>query len=284
MGENSKIEWTDDTFNTWWGCTEVSPACDECYARILAHRYGHEVWGKDAPRRFFGDAHWNEPLKWNRRAAESGKRERVFCGSMCDVMEDRGDLHDARLRLYELIDDTRDLDWLLTSKRPQNFERLFPFNWLQEPMPNVWLLTTVENQDFEWRIKAMLRCPAVVHGISAEPLVGPLNLPQKFLDLGKRGWVITGGESGAKPRPSDPRWFQHLRDQCVEAGVPFFFKQWGEWAPTAMVGFGGRERKAHHVFSNGDGTGVEMIRVGKKEAGRLLEGVEWSQFPEVNHA
>src|ERR1700704_5109229 len=82
MAKNSHIEWTHHTFNPWWGCKKVSPACDNCYAELWAKRMGHQLWGTDAPRRFFGDAHWREPLKWNEEAGLAGHRERVFCASM----------------------------------------------------------------------------------------------------------------------------------------------------------------------------------------------------------
>src|SRR5579883_1236835 len=104
MGEHSKIEWTTHTFNIVWGCTKVSPACDHCYAETFAKRVGFRIWGKDAERRTFGDEHWAQPLKWNRRAEQRGVRERVFCGSMCDVMEDRRDLDPWREKLYGIIE------------------------------------------------------------------------------------------------------------------------------------------------------------------------------------
>src|SRR5262249_54064076 len=123
MGDKTAIEWTDHTFNPWWGCVEVSPACDFCYARTWAQRRGHPVWGTDAPRRFFGEAHWGEPLRWNRRAAATGRRARVFCASMADVLEERHDpvgalLEQARARLWATIEATPNLDWLLLTKRP----------------------------------------------------------------------------------------------------------------------------------------------------------------------
>src|SRR5687767_4989547 len=123
MGQKSKIEWTDSTFNPWWGCVEVSPACDHCYARTFAKRTGHSVWGKDAPRRIFGDTHWSEPLKWNRKAEAFGVRHKVFCASMADVMESGIHLDGQRERLWALIEASPWLDWLLLTKRPQNFRR-----------------------------------------------------------------------------------------------------------------------------------------------------------------
>src|SRR5262245_39758568 len=123
MGKTTAISWAHHTFNPWWGCVEVSPACDFCYARTWAARRGHAVWGKDAPRRFFGDNLWRQPLAWNRAAARAGERRRVFCASMADVLEQRSDavgerMEAERSRLWGLIRATPYLDWLLLSKRP----------------------------------------------------------------------------------------------------------------------------------------------------------------------
>jgi len=261
MGFNSGIHWTDDTFNPWWGCTNVSPACDNCYAETFAHRMQMNLWGKDAPRRFFGDKHWNEPLKWNRLAERNGIRRRCFTGSMCDIMERLPILDEPRQRLYRLIEQTDWLDWLLLSKRPQEYIKLLPASWLKRPRHNAWLMTTVENSDYLWRIKALMEAPAVIYGISLEPLMNEVTLPKEFLDLGGRGWVIVGGESGcanAAIRRTEVVWVRKLRDACVEAGVPFHFKQWGEYGPH-----------------NGD----QLVRLGVKNAGRTVDGREWDEVP-----
>ncbi len=169
-------------------------------------------------------------------------------------MERREDLNEPRQRLFRLIEETPNLDWLLLTKRPQEYSKLLPKTWLKDPRPNVWLMTTVEHQDYTWRIDEILKVPAVVHGLSLEPLLGAVMLPEEFLELGSRGWVITGGESGRKPRPSQPDWFRSLRDQCVSAGVPFHFMQWGEY-------------------------GSDLVKIGKKNAGRVLDGRTWDEFP-----
>lgn len=235
MGENSSIEWCTHTFNPWWGCTKVSPACGlpmkghegerhgECYAKTGAERYGFKIWGQDAPRRFFGDAHWNEPLKWDRAAKKAGKRHRVFCGSMCDVMEDRVDLQELRRRLCSLIQRTPHLDWLLLTKRPQNFRRFIPPAWLEQPEPNVWLMTTVESPEYLWRIDTLKAAPAVVLGLSIEPLLAAIPTLGEYLD--GISWVIVGGESGPGARPMHPDWVRSIRDQCQAAKVKFFMKQ-----------------------------------------------------------
>src|SRR5205807_955498 len=127
MAKNSTIEWTHHTFNPWWGCKKVSPACDNCYAELWAKRMGQNLWGAKAPRRFFGEAHWREPLRWNEEARVAGNRERVFCASMADIFERRAVLNDERMRLWRLIEQTPNLDWLLLTKRPQQILNMTPW-------------------------------------------------------------------------------------------------------------------------------------------------------------
>lgn len=278
MGENTKIEWAHHTFNPWWGCVKVSPACDHCYAESFAKRTGNAVWGKDAPRRFFGEKHWTEPYKWNREAEASGERKRVFCASMADVMEDREDVAPHREMLFLLIEQTPWLDWLLLTKRPQNFIRFLPALWLCKPQPNVWLMTTLESAEYTWRVEALLNTPAAIRGLSMEPLLGPVYLQS----LAALDWVIVGGESGPGARPMHPEWARGLRDQCQVARVPFFFKQWGEWSTTR------NENSAYGEFHGPsawidsclckEGTAT-LYRNGKKLSGRELDGREWNEAP-----
>jgi protein gp37 len=222
VSKASPIEWTDHTFNPWWGCTKVSPGCTNCYAEALARRYGHDVWGP-SPRRFFGDAHWAEPVRWDREAGGAGTRARVFCASMADVFEDHPSLLTDRIRLWDLVEATPNLDWLLLTKRPENIRPLVRPAWLRQPRPNVWYGTTVENADYEQRARILARVPAFVRFLSIEPLIGPV--PQ--LPLEGIHWVIVGGESGPRSRPMEPDWVRLVRGLCVSAGVAFFFKQWG---------------------------------------------------------
>ena len=119
MSERTAIGWCDHTFNPWWGCQRVSDGCARCYAEAMAKRTGNPVWGPGA-RRFFGEKHWQEPVRWNAAAERLSVRRRVFCGSMCDVFEDRPDLVEPRGRLWRLIRATPHLDWLLLTKRPEN--------------------------------------------------------------------------------------------------------------------------------------------------------------------
>ena len=176
MGANTKIQWTDYTFNPWWGCTRVSPGCEHCYAEAFAKRCGVQ-WGVKAERRFFGDKHWAEPLKWNAAAAKLGERRRVFCASMADVFEDRDDLRAERAKLFSLIHTTPHLDWLLLSKRPENMERLADARWIHGWPSNVWAGCTVEDQRrADERIPHLLRVPAAVRFLSCEPLLERVDL------------------------------------------------------------------------------------------------------------
>lgn len=221
----------------------MSPGCDNCYAESESKRRGWAEWGANESRHFTSDAYWKQPIRWNKQAELSGVRQRVFCGSLCDVMEDRQDLIAQRLRLYDLILQTPHLDWLLLTKRPQNFRRFLPSSWLRSPRFNVWLMTTVESQAQDWRLRELLKTPALVRGISYEPAVGPLDLTHavrlmsslEFVGTGGflgLHWVITGGESGSHARSMPVEWARSMRVQCKHAGIPFFFKQgsadWGK--------------------------------------------------------
>jgi protein gp37 len=256
MGENSKIEWTDHTFNPWIGCVNVSPGCDHCYAEALSKRTGLAQWGKDTERHRTSTNYWKQPLKWELAASRMGARARVFCASLADVMEDRRDLDAVRSDLRALIESTPSLDWLLLTKRPQNFARLLPCAWLKNPQPNVWVMTTVESPEYFWRIAELTSVPAVVHGLSIEPLLAPMPTLQEHL-VGI-SWVIVGGESGPKARPMEAAWVRSIRDACQLTGTAFHFKQWGEYSQN-------------------------LVRIGKKSAGRLLDGREWNELPERCH-
>lgn len=287
MGKDSAIEWTDHTFNPWWGCTKVSPGCQHCYADTVSSRFGHNVWGVDAPRRFFDVGHWNDPLGWEYDAGISGKRQRVFCGSMCDVFEGRLDLIDERERLWRLIGETPSLDWLLLTKRPENVSAMVP--WADNWPDNVWLGVSVENQKFaDDRLSILVEIPAEVRFISAEPLLGKIDLRMWLPEI---DWVIAGGESGAQARPMHPFWVTNILNDCTYTGTAFFFKQWGEWMPTDYMvsGYVGANGKKLCLWSDGrtdeewslwdDPDGIVVSKVGKKKAGRRLYGKEYSEFP-----
>ena len=222
MGVDTAIGWTDHTFNPWWGCTRVSPGCEHCYAEAFAKRTGNDVWGKHTGRRFFSDAHWAEPLKWNLKAFEACRNARVFCASMADVFEDRDELVEHRVRLFELIRITPWLRWQLLTKRPENVNRMWdeakPVGWTGRMPINIWVGCTVEDQRrADERIPHLLDIDAKVRFLSCEPLLGPLDLSRwlglEWMDAlrapgepmsfrGEGGWGIELGEAIRRSHPA----------------------------------------------------------------------------------
>jgi protein gp37 len=237
MSDKTAIQWTDHTFNPWWGCSRVSPACRFCYADRDARRYGFDIWRRKGPRRMLSDANWQRPVRWNREAREAGVPAKVFCASMADVFEDHPQVVDARKRLWDLIDATPWLIWQLLTKRIENVIGMAPWGTSSWPA-NVWLGTSVENQRFAGERMPILCQFPVTRFISAEPLLGPVVLAEAWRGAGinepdEHGldWLICGGESGPNARPSDPAWFRSLREQCEDSQIAFFMKQLGEWRP-----------------------------------------------------
>lgn len=318
MSENSAIEWTHHTFNPWWGCTKVSPGCSACYAEAFDKRVGGAHWGPGVERRTFGEKHWNEPKKWDAKAAKLGERHRVFCSSMADVFDAEAPAGQIE-RLWPLIRETPHLDWLLLTKRPERIGASLPADW-GDGYPNVWLGTSVEDQTrAAERIHRLTFIPAVVRFLSCEPLLGPIDFERAEVQAsdaidpewrdGRRGtpivpsalgdedrsarihWVIVGGESGPKARPMHPDWVRGIRDQCVAAGVAFLFKQWGEHITfyardddpdaAALPKCTARERWLNITGGHGfHGERVVAVRnVGKKAAGRTLDGKIWDEYP-----
>jgi protein gp37 len=196
---------------------------------------------------------------------------------MADVFEDRRDLDQHRERLWKLIAETPNLDWLLLTKRPHRVAHLAP--WRKTWPYNVWLGTTVENQRWaEKRVPQLLAHAAAVHFLSCEPLLGPVDLTTWLPVRGRErvvGWVIAGGESGHGARPMNPDWARALRDQCQEHGVPFHFKQWGAWVEAE----GNTEARTLRTLTGSNGMPVKMINLGKKASGRKLDGQEWNEIP-----
>lgn len=224
MSQKTKIPYCDHTFNCWWGCTKVSDGCKLCYAETLAKRTGFDIWGNDKPRRLFGEKHWQEPLTWNKQAAAKGIKETVFCGSMCDVFEPRGDLDKERWRLWKLIEDTPNLIWLLLTKRPEYLHTQVPQSWLTDKLPeNVWLGVTVESDKYLDRVEFLLGMNAKIF-VSCEPLLSNIQFEELLWSI---RWMIVGGESGAGARPMDIEWARDLRHQCGFFRIPYFFKQLG---------------------------------------------------------
>lgn len=282
MAATTGIEWADATANFWIGCTKLSAACDHCYAEADWDKRKHRVkWGPHGDR---------SPVKagpivvrkMQREAAafiaEHGRKPRVFVNSLSDFADNHKSIQpEWRHSVWQLARECPDVIFMILTKRPQNLRRYLPADW-GDGYPNVWIGTTVEHEDEERRVDALLVVPAALRFLSCEPLLGPINP-----SLDGISWVICGGESGAKARPMHPKWARDLRDRCAAANVPFFFKQWGEWAPD-------KEHPSHWVnvhailpprpLGNGVwGTDAGMRRVGKKRAGRLLEGVEHSEVP-----
>ncbi|QDH92849.1 hypothetical protein KNU62_gp64 [Gordonia phage Bakery] len=318
MSDRTGIEWTDATWNPVTGCTKVSAGCDHCYAETLAERFrgtaGHYFEnGFDVQLR---ENKLREPLGWR-------KPRKVFVNSMSDLFHDA--VPDEYIsRVFAMMALTPQHTYQVLTKRHARMRALlsvpdllrdYPFwevldhRW---PLPNVWLGVSTENQQWaEIRIPALLDTPAAVRFISAEPLLGPVRLcccitagpdlegPSEFCWMHGRSsldWVIVGGESGRGARPMHPQWARDIRDQCVAAGVPFLFKQWGQWGLEGDT--------AHYLATDGtlyapgdltypDGPryadalraghnrGLHTVyRVGKGRAGRELDGRTWDQYPE----
>lgn len=311
MSENTSIEWADHTFNPWEGCTKVGPGCEHCYAETRNARFagGTAVnWGPGAPRRRTSAANWRKPLAWNAAHADfyatHGHRQRVFCASLADVFDNAVDPQ-WRFDLMRLIEQTPNLDWLLLTKRIGNAAAMLDeavlainhgrWNWRDNAFPNVWLGATIVNQEEADRdIPKLLDVPAARRFLSMEPLLGPVDFAKVpgFNRIGQylgNWWVIAGGESGAGARPMHPDWVRGIRDQCRNAGVPFLFKQHGEWLAAKqersvlgnlLVVDGAApfsDRPKWHHFDDG----THMARVGKRAAGRLLDGLEHNGFPEM---
>ena len=247
MAETTGIAWTTSSWNPWIGCTEVSPGCDNCYARTLDKRYkwgGATHWGAGVPRH--RTKNWNAPLAWNKKAASTGQRWTVF-PSLCDPFDNEVKLAWI-VDLFDLIHATPNLTWLLLTKRIGNVAKCGAYSYKGSFPPNVWLGASVVNQEEADRdIPKLLYTPAAKRFVSYEPALGPVDFSKWLLPkfgnltvLGKTyenieftnflSWIIVGGESsqgGAKARPFDLAWARSTVSQCKVAGVPVFVKQLG---------------------------------------------------------
>lgn len=326
MGDRTSIEWTrgDDgspgaTWNPVTGCTKVSAGCDHCYAETFAERW------RGTPGHYFENGFDVQlrpdklelPLRWTRP-------RRIFVNSMSDLFHDQvPDEYIARVfavmalapqHTFQVLTKRHArMRSLLSSDR---WQELYQEAWMHEPGPdgdgdpyvapslplsNVWLGVSAENQQWaDIRIPALLDTPAAVRWVSAEPLLGPLDL-RRFLDrddakydVPALNWVVTGGESGRAARPAHPDWFRSIRDQCQAAGVAFLHKQNGEWVPESRC-LHGANAPAAFLSTNGTvrhlingkpaappmsrGQDITIRRVGKKAAGRLLDGREHNGYP-----
>lgn len=236
MGKNTKIEWTETTWNPVTGCVKISPGCVNCYAERMSHRL--HLMGSARYKNGFKVTMHDEvvetPLRWK-------KPQQIFVNSMSDLF-----LKDVPLSFIQKVFNVMSRgDWHNYQVLTKRAERLLELNRELAWEPNIWMGVTVENRDYVHRIDCLRNTGALVKFLSIEPLLGPIpNLNLTGID-----WVIVGGESGPGARPMDPTWVLNIRDHCLQAGVPFFFKQWG---------------------------GVQ-----KKKAGRELEGRIWDQMPRI---
>jgi protein gp37 len=235
MSLNSKIEWTHHTANLWWGCTNVNPGCDNCYAEKWANRYGVK-WGNDAPRKEIKGV-WGNLLGMQAKAAAAGEIHRVFVGSMMDIFEKpmpvvnaSGDLvpyqTDAlRTRFFEeIVPNSPNLLFLLLTKRPSNINKIIPLNWLYEPPSNVMFGASIVDNVSAKHVTRHLKHVKGKKFISVEPQLEFINFSNDGI-LQDISWVIQGGESGPNKRPFDTVWARHTKDVCFKNNVSYFFKQ-----------------------------------------------------------
>jgi protein gp37 len=305
---NSKIEWTDKVWNPVTGCSKISPGCDNCYAYSMSKRFCKE-WGLSADDPFKVTIHpdrLNQPINWK-------KPSKIFVCSMADLFHD--DVPTEFISdVFRVMEQAKQHTFLILTKRPERMRQLINgvvTGWETEHRKHIWLGVTAENQEqANKRIPVLLQIPAAVRFVSVEPMLGTVDInqylphnPRLFSERnGHKGfldWVICGGESGPGARPMHPDWVRNLRDQCQTAGVPYFFKQWGEWLPAECRGNGetfyrnvsdgkmsitysdwGKSRYHWWGGNFGDGKPVSF-RIGKKSTGSLLDNQEWKQFPGV---
>lgn len=270
MGKDSKIEWTHHTFNPVRGCRRISPGCDHCYAERMSGRNPKTlgVWGADGERVHAAESYWRQPAKWNEEAKVAGEVHRVFVASLADLFEGEPHPNGAEGRDGPRADYLPMLDRLVETFAPLTHLRVLALmkrTWnaaawatARGGWPSTWWFgfTAEDQARLEERAPWAYRVPAEVRFISAEPLVGQVDFARDPMLLARVDWVIVGGESGGGARPMHPDWARTIRDQVRAPGVGFFFKQWGE----------------HDEHG---------ARVGKHAAGRLLDGREWSEVPDV---
>ena len=326
MAQNSKIEWTHHTANLWHGCTEVHEGCNNCYARVLSHRWGKELWGNDVPRMEIKSV-WHDLQKYQKLATAAGEMHRVFVGSMMDIFEKPMPVIDSkgeslratdtgmlRQMLFDAITNGlyNNLMFLLLTKRPSNINKYIPEAWKTNPPANVMFGTSPVNQETANKLIPQLLQVNGKHFLSCEPLLGPIDLTsikgnagslyQVLEPITNSGdsnrqtidWVIAGGESGHGSRPLHSDWARSIRDQCHSADVPFLFNQWGEWTTVCSDDKAPLSKYVWVDYENGETTqaGAKhfseknimhhhdlMIKLGKKAAGRLLDGIEHNAYP-----
>ncbi|OCB15110.1 DUF5131 family protein [Mycobacterium intracellulare] len=295
MADNTGIEWTDATWNPVTGCDKVSAGCDHCYAETIAHRFDGTRQFPNGFRVTLRPERLGQPLRWRRP-------RRIFVNSMSDLFHDQVP-DDYIAQVFAVMTVARQHTFQILTKRHARMRSLvgrglldlvdheaasMGFKVDRWPLPNVWLGVSAENQQWaDIRIPALLDTPAAVRFVSAEPLLGPIDLHTDPIEAGSPfwaghlDWVIVGGESGPGARPMHPDWARSLRDQCVAADIPFLFKQWGEWAsgnhrdPT----LDGQVSIPYRPNCPDPYPLGWVRRIGKKAAGRELDGRTWDEYP-----
>jgi len=313
MGRETGIEWTDSTWNPIRGCSRVSEGCRNCYAESVAARFS----GAGAPYEGLAkfvvvadgvearwtnevrliEKHLEDPIRWKKPA-------RIFVNSMSDLFhpgvkdEWLGRIFDVMARapqhIYQILTKRpeRMLDVLYAagdSEVATSFTQTYSQPW---PPPNWWFGVSVENQETaNARIPILAKCPAAVRFVSYEPAIGPLDLAIAAGDpvsMAAIDWFICGGESGSRARPMHPQWARAVRDLCVDLGIPFFFKQWGEWVDPSQNLCALHTAGVHEYISdqrehskNCPNEETLLVRIGKKIAGSTLDGRDWKEFPQM---
>lgn len=288
MSGQTGIEWTDATWNPVTGCTRVSPGCAHCYIertppfRMEGRRFTHGADGATTGVRLHPER-LEQPLRWR-------KPRRVFVDSMSDLFHEDVPREFA-LAVWAVMEAAPQHTYQILTKRPERaLELLGRERWGFTVLPSVWLGVSIENARFTWRADVLRETPAAVRFISAEPLIGSLieggrdvSQGRAPLDLTGIDWVIVGGESGPGARPMHPDWAREIRDTCLDISDPrpaFFFKQWGEWAPeTRDSAYAYVQYHAAREIRDLGGQDGMVSRIGKKHAGRLLDGRTWDEFP-----
>lgn len=320
MSSKSKIEWTQTSWNPLVGCTKVSEGCRNCYAIRFSHRMSTTVPSYfGITKKINGKPEWSDKIRVDRnklRQPLTWKRARmIFVNSMSDMFHERVDDLDIAEIFAIMATESRHTFQILT-KRPQRMATLLtdePFkksvetilhNWGYSlkldnvwPLRNVWVGASVENEKSAIeRVPYLLMTPAAIRWISAEPLLGRITNCSLGVKLRGIQWIVAGGETGPNARPAHPDWFRALRDLCVSSGVPFFFKQWGEWGTVENLKVYKNSQLAIVDPATGDfflrnktynllmpvEKSRHMIRAGRKAAGRLLDGKEWNEYPNLS--
>lgn len=279
----TKIEWADRSWNPVTGCTKVSPGCRNCYAERMARRLAGRYGYPEAPNHFDVTCHpdrLDQPLQWKRP-------KRIFVNSMSDFFHPAIPI-EFQSKMFSIMRRCPQHTFMILTKR---VDQLGLFNHVcgWPDLSNVWLGVTAENQQAaDERIPLLLKIPAAARFVSVEPMLSRVNLGlagtcPKSWGVGYRPisdlltWVICGGESGPGARPMHPEWPRDLRNQCVAAGIPYFFKSWGEWLPASQ--WPTTLNRMYRSVKRCQMKSEHFYRVGKKAAGRLLDGRIWDQMP-----